>query len=83
MKDAEWNRVILMPIRDEDGNGITFIWRGKLPELFERVLVYTDKSKRVYIDTWTLLENGKGFKTMCSSVFYWMSLPEPPKIEKK
>jgi len=74
----KWNKVILKPVRDE--YGIEFIWSGKTPELFERVLVYTDKSKRVYMDIWDILENGNGFKTMDSSVFYWMSLPEPPRI---
>lgn len=74
----KWNKVVLKPIRDE--YGIEFIWSGKLPELFERVLVYTDKSKRVYMDIWDILENSNGFKTMNSPVFYWMSLPEPPRI---
>ena len=74
----KWNKVVLTPIRDE--YGIEFVWSGELPELFERVLVYTDKSKRVYMDIWNILENGNGFKTMSSPVFYWMSLPEPPRI---
>lgn len=78
MKNMKWNKVVLKPVRDE--YGIEFIWSGKLPELFERVLVYTDKSKRVYMDIWDILDNGNGFKTMNSPVFYWMSLPEPPRI---
>lgn len=78
MENMKWNKVVLKPIRDE--YGIEFVWSGKLPELFERVLVYTDKSKRVYMDIWDILENGNGFKTMSSPVFYWMSLPEPPRI---
>ena len=80
MKNEEWNKVSLILVRDEDGTGIEGRWSGILPEIDERVLVYTDKSKRVYMDIWDILENGNGFKTMNSPVFYWMSLPEPPRI---
>lgn len=84
MKNAEWNKVSLILVRDEDGTGIEGRWSGNLPEIDERVLVYTDKSKRVYMDIWVEFNygSGKGLKKTYDPVFYWMSLPEPPKIEK-
>lgn len=81
----KWNKLITRPLNDEEkeyykDSKIDFVWDGNEPEIGEEVLVYTDKSKRVYMDIWDILENGNGFKTMNSSVFYWMSLPEPPRI---
>ena len=81
MKNEEWNKVSLILIRDEDGTGIEGRWSGNLPEIDERVLVYTDKSKRVYMDIWVESNYGssKGLKKTYDPVFYWMSLPKPPK----
>lgn len=81
MKNEEWNKVSLILIRDEDGTGIEGRWSGILPEIDERVLVYTDKSKRVYMDIWVESNYGssKGLKKTYDPVFYWMSLPKPPK----
>lgn len=78
----KWNKVNLILVRDEDGTGIEGRWSGNLPEIDERVLVYTDKNKRIYIDTWVESNYGssKGFKKTYDPVVYWMSLPELPRI---
>ena len=62
---------------------IESMWDGYTPEIDEEVLVWTPRSDGVYTDIWIDFDDGIGFENTESEVIYWMSLPEPPKIEEK
>ena len=81
MENTKWNKVFIKPHYNEDG--IEFIWGGKIPEPDKKVLVYTSKSKKVYIDMWVDSYKGARFKNTVEPVVYWMNLPEPPRIVKQ
>lgn len=80
MEDAKWNKVFIKQHYNEDG--IEFVWGGKIPEPNKKVLVYTSKSKKVYIDMWVDSYKGARFKNTVEPVVYWMNLPELPEIEE-
>lgn len=86
MKNTEWNKLILRPLTAEErevyGDNFSFMWDGKEPELDEEVLVYISQNKEVYTDIWIDFGDGVGFENTDDTVIYWMSFPEPPKINK-
>ena len=87
--NMKWNKLTARPLDEEEkeyykNSRIESMWDGYTPEIGEEVLVYTLRSKEVYTDIWTDDFNyGLGFENTEEKVIYWMSLPEPPKIEKK
>ena len=88
MENAKWNKIFLRPLDEEEkeyykDSRIDSMWDGDQPELDEEVLIWIPGYKRVYTDIWTEFDEGVGFENTDNEVIYWMSFPEPPKIEKK
>ena len=85
----KWNKLTTRPLDEEEkeyykDSKIEFMWEGDEPEIGEEVLVWTPQYKGVHTDIWTDdFDYGVGFENTESEVIYWMSLPEPPKIEEK
>nr|DAK73821.1 MAG TPA: Protein of unknown function (DUF551) [Caudoviricetes sp.] len=88
MENMKWNKLTARPLDEEEkeyykNSRIDSMWDGYTPEIDEEVLVWTPRSDGVYTDIWSEYGNGLGFENTEEKVIYWMSLPEPPKIEKK
>lgn len=89
MENIKWNKLFIRPLNDEEkeyykDSKIDSMWEGDEPEIGEEVLVYSSKYKGVTTDIWTDdFDYGVGFENTDEEVIYWMSFPEPPKIEEK
>ncbi|BDD37920.1 hypothetical protein [Streptococcus ruminantium] len=77
----KWNKLKIRPLTDEEKEiypDYDFMWDGKTPDIWDRVLVYV--SGYIDIDTWEDFgSQGVGFENNGDEIIYWMPLPEPPK----
>lgn len=76
-----WNKLTTRPLNDEEKEhypDCDFMWDGKTPDIWERVLVYA--YGEIEIDTWQDFGScGVGFENRDDGIIYWMPLPETPK----
>ncbi|MDY3050690.1 MAG: hypothetical protein SOR31_03540 [Parvimonas sp.] len=74
-----WNKLTTRKATEEEKEfyGNDFMWEGKIPELFEEVIVTEGKDCGFMIDTWTEFDKGVGFECTDADTVYWLRIPKP------